>query len=319
MNILYSVWRCLFVFFSVVLFAATAIVGLIASHSVYAQPVSFEENFASHLLDDTPDAQGRVESVYDWGIDRSASLIENIRWLFYPDASGQWGRLYDLMRPIVFALFIAFLVLSGVLMLKDANDGAKMKDILLNMMFMILGAVIFFSATRILGVALNLDGSIGSEGLVSNVENNLLFQVLAFLKAAAFFAAIVMIVRYGYQVVSAMDSQDKFKSARQWVLNVLLALIFIKIIDYVYFVAQTPDLQSQATEIIVDISRVLLWILGALFVIYILYAGFSLLFGAGKTESFDRLKNIASAIALGSLVLFLFLLVMYQVVQEFAA
>lgn len=40
-------------------------------------------------------------------------------------------------------------------------------------------------------------------------------------------------------------------------MNVLLALILIKVIDYVFFIAQTPEFGARASDFIVDIARVL--------------------------------------------------------------
>lgn len=86
-------------------------------------------------------------------------------------------------------------------------------------------------------------------------ENNVLLMVLSVLKAMAFFLAIVFIVFHGYQMISAFDSEEKVKAARTGIVNVLLALIFIKIIDYVYFIAQEPSFVKDAVSLIVQISK----------------------------------------------------------------
>ena len=100
-------------------------------------------------------------------------------------------------------------------------------------------------------------------------------------------------------------------------LNIMLALIFIKVIDFVYFIAQEQDFQDRATEFLIVVARVLAWILGAAFTIFVIIAGFRMIFGGGKSESLNGLKNIITGIFLGSLVIFMFLLIIYQVIQEF--
>ena len=52
----------------------------------------------------------------------------------------------------------------------------------------------------------------------------------------------------------------------------MIALVFIKVIDYVFYIAQTPSFGSQAADMIVNVAIVLGWVLGALFVIALLYA-----------------------------------------------
>lgn len=50
----------------------------------YAAAPSFNDNFANYLTDKTPDKYGRVETIFDLGIDRNLSLMDNVKRLFYP-------------------------------------------------------------------------------------------------------------------------------------------------------------------------------------------------------------------------------------------
>jgi len=141
--------------------------------------------------------------------------------------------------------------------------------------------------------------------------------VLAFLKAFAFFAAVTMMIYYWYHIVSALDAEEKFKKWRQGVVNILIALVLIKVIDFLYFIAQEQDFQSRATDFIITTAKVFLWLLGAAFTIMMIVAGFQLIVGAWKAESMKKLKSVATAIVLWSIILFMFLLIIYQIVQEF--
>lgn len=60
---------------------------LIGGGVSYAAAPSFQDNFADYLTDDTPDKYGRVETVFDLGIDRNISLMDNIKRLFYPSTA----------------------------------------------------------------------------------------------------------------------------------------------------------------------------------------------------------------------------------------
>jgi len=46
-------------------------------------------------------------------------------------------------------------------------------------------------------------------------------------------------------MMGAMDKEDKVKAAKTGILNVIIALVFIKIVDLIYFIAQEPDFTSQ--------------------------------------------------------------------------
>jgi len=51
-------------------------------------------------------------------------------------------------------------------------------------------------------------------------------------------------------------------------------LVLIKVIDYVFYIAQTPAFGTAAANMIVNVSIVLGWVLGALFVLALFYAGY---------------------------------------------
>jgi len=76
-------------------------------------------------------------------------------------------------------------------------------------------------------------------------------------KAAAFFIAIVLMVVYGFKIMAAMDKEDKLASAKRGITTVLITLVFIKIIDYVFFIAATPEFGERAGDLIIEIATVL--------------------------------------------------------------
>jgi uncharacterized membrane protein len=115
----------------------------------------------------------------------------------------------------------------------------------------------------------------------------------------------------------AMDNEDKIKAGRQWILNIIISLLIIKVIDYIYYIAQTPDFKSRATELIVEISKVLWYVLWWFFTIALIYYGFRLMFSNGDDEGIKKVRSVIMAVFLWSLVLFIFFLIIYQITQEF--
>ena len=114
----------------------------------------------------------------------------------------------------------------------------------------------------------------------------------------------------------AMDQEDKFKAWTQGIFNIIIPLIIIKIIDYIYYIAQSPDLKSKATILIIEVSKALGYILWWFFTLMIIYYGFRLMFG-GSDDHLKKVKNIIVWVFLGSLVIFIFFLIIYQIAQEF--
>jgi hypothetical protein len=70
--------------------------------------------------------------------------------------------------------------------------------------------------------------------------------VLSLLKALAFFLAIILLVYTGIKMMQAFDTQEKIDAAKRGIINIIIALIFIKVIDYLFLIAQQPEFFNEA-------------------------------------------------------------------------
>lgn len=289
----------------------------IAMNTTFAVVPSFENNFSAYLLGEKVE---KWESVWNLteklGIKKELSPKENIKRIFYPDSTGQGGTLRDIIKNLGLVVLVVMIVIQGIQYVMHADEPWSAEKFHSNFIYIFLGSVIFFWATWILGIGLNLWGDGGSSGLLTRLDQGLMFQIFSGLRALAFFAAIILLIFTGWKIMTAMDKKDKYSAATRWILNIVVSLILIKLIDYIYFIAQTPDLKSKATELIVEVSKALGYILGGFFTIMIIYYGFRLMFG-GSEDHLKKVKNIIVAVFLGSLVLFVFFLIIYQITQEF--
>ena len=294
----------------------------------FAAAPSFDNNFAKYLTSETPDEYGRVETVFNFGIcmDRSKTLMENVKNLFYPGqfinnsvcSQSAGGQIRDVIRVIGFAVLFIFLVVAWINFIMNAKEPDGPKKAWMSLIYIGYGAFLLFGVTWILWSVLNIWGVQWTTQLVQNVQNNMFLQVLSFFKVLAFFFAIVMIIVYGFRVMASMDQSDKIKSVQKWIMNVLLALVFIKLIDYIFYIAQTPDFGTKASDMIVDVARILWFVLGAALVLAVFYAGFLFITSSGKEETFKKAKGLIVNVFIVSIVVFLFLLIVYQIFREFA-
>jgi hypothetical protein len=116
--------------------------------------------------------------------------------------------------------------------------------------------------------------------------------------------------------MSSFDEEEKLKAARTGILNVFLALIFIKIIDFVYLIAQVKDFKNQAIELIVQISKFLGYVGGIMFVIAIIYVGYLMLTAKGDDDNIEKAKSMIKGIFTIVLIILLFMLVVFQVFND---
>lgn len=286
---------------------------------------SFDANFADYLTDATPDKYGRVETVFSICIDRDLSLMANVRNLFYPTSiavnskcgASIWGQLWGVVRALAFIILFVFLVLTWVNFILHAKEPDGTKKAFSSLIYILYGAFLIFWVTWILGTVMNIGTVKWSAQLVDSIQNGLFLQILSFFKVLAFFAAIIMLVVAWFRMMSAMDKSDKVTIARKWAINVVIALVLIKVIDYIFYIAQTPSFGAKAADMIVNVAIVLGWILGTLFVLALFYAWYLMLASWGKEDAFKKARWIIVNIFLIALVIFFFLLIVYQVFNEF--
>ena len=305
---------------------------VISGGVLYAAAPSFDRNFADYLVDDTPDRYGRVETVFNIGIDRNLSLMDNVKMIFYPSNSSftivdkdgneiivpAWGTLWSLIRSLWFIILFVFLVVAWINLIVKAKEPEETKKAFTSLIYILFGAFLLFWVTWILWTVLDVGNIQWSTAFVDSVQNKLFFQILSFFKVLAFFAAILMLVVAGFRMMAAMDKSEKVTIARKWAINVVVSLVMIKLIDYIFYIAQTPEFSTKLSDMIVNVAITLWWILGSVFVLAIFYAWYMLIVSWGKEESFKKAKSIIVNIFVISLVVFIFLLLVYQVFKEFA-
>ena len=115
----------------------------------------------------------------------------------------------------------------------------------------------------------------------------------------------------------AMDDDSKISEAKNGLVNVIIALVLIKVIDFVFLIAQSPDFVTQAQSFIISISRVLAYVIGIGMMMAIFISGYLYITDGGTGDNVAKAKNIFMTVFFIGLTIFLFLLVIYQVIATF--
>jgi uncharacterized membrane protein YesL len=85
----------------------------------------------------------------------------------------------------------------------------------------------------------------------------LIFNFISFIKAGAFFVAILLIIYHGLQIIRAYEKEDKLTEARKAIVNILAVLVLIKVIDYIYVIAYDGGFKTKAVTFIIEVSKLL--------------------------------------------------------------
>lgn len=282
---------------------------------------SYEINFAKKITGKGSESVYTIE-----GINSEHTLRENIECLFYPSSSIiQWcgttssGYLWNLIRYFAFALIFIFIVYAAVDLLLKSDKKESFKEAANNLLYILIGATIVFLTTRLFGKVLILQNIQGTEWFASELikPSGIFFVVLSFLKSLAFILAVIMIVVTWFRVMAAGDA-EKGKTLSKGVLNIIAALVGIKVIDFVYLLASQQNFAQNAGAFIIQIMKFMGYVSGIAIVTMVIVAGYLFVVDGGSGKNFQKAKGILINILIAMVALFFLLFLIYQIFAEFA-
>lgn len=290
---------------------------------------SFEKHYAQAMVDGTEDHNGRSEKVFDIScVSKTNTFKQNVECLFFPTPTSAGngavagGYLRGIIKYVGYVLVFIYLVMSAIRLVISGKKSENLKAELNNFLYIMIGAALFFWAVWLFSQVINLSAIDQTSGLKDNLVSNtgILFFVLTFLKWAAFFFAIVMIVITGFQMMNPSSGEEGWgKKLFKNLAAVIAALVGMKVVDFLYYIASQQDFTKRAGEFIIQIAKMLGYLSGSVIVIMIIYSGYLLVVDGGKWENFKKAKNTLINIVLAVGSLFLFLFVIYQIFSEFWA
>lgn len=281
------------------------------------------------MVDGTEDHNGRSEKVFDIScVSKTNTFKQNVECLFFPTPTSAGngavagGYLRGIIKYVGYILVFVYLVMSAIRLVISGKKSENLKAELNNFLYIMIGAALFFWAVWLFSQVINLSAIDQTSGLKDNLVSNtgILFFVLTFLKWAAFFLAIVMIVITGFQMMNPSSGEEGWgKKLFKNLAAVIAALVGMKVVDFLYYIASQQDFTKRAGEFIIQIAKMLGYLSGSVIVIMIIYSGYLLIVDGGKWENFKKAKNTLINIVLAVGSLFLFLFVIYQIFSEFWA
>lgn len=251
-------------------------------------------------------------------IKQDNSLETNIKNLFFPNNStDKWWYIYNTLAIIVVWIFVFFIVRAWIMFLVNSENEAEIKKARLNLLYLIYWAVIFFGAIWFLWDTLKIGiDETTIRSITTDTQQKIIWWILIFLKSFAYFAAIIMVMYYWFNMVRANDKEDKIKAGKNWVINVLMALAAIKILDYLYFIAQLTEFKTKTELLLVAVSKVLWWIIWVIFIVVLLYAWFLLVTSKWKDDAMKNTLIIIKNVFIAWILIFLFIVIIYDLITN---
>ena len=263
--------------------------------------------------------------IQNTNVDKEQTIRQNIKTLFYP--SVDWtNTIYHIIRDITLWVMIIFIVMAWASLLLNKKPEESKKN-LMSLLYIMLWWVFIYASNRLFGDVLNFwntgdQFTTEQPGMAWVTEafiwkNSVLFVILSAIKAFAFFLAIIMIVITWFKVVAAWEG-EKWKKLVKWLINVVVALLIIKWVDFIYYLAaDSKTFVSNASDFIINAAKVFGWIYWVVIVIMVIVAWYLYITDWWTWDNFKKASNILVNILLSALVLFAFLLIAYQIFAEF--
>lgn len=254
-----------------------------------------------------------------WWVNRDASLSENIRKVFFPSWWLTWWAIWTQLQTVFVWLLIAFIVRAWVMFVMSANDDTELKKSKMNLTYIIYGTFVLFGAIWILWSVLQVWWvSTTASDVAISTQNKIIWWVLMFLKSFAYYVAIMLVVYYGYKIMQWQEKEDKIKAWRTWIINVILALVAIKVLDYLYLIAQQWSFAWKASSLLTSFWTALGWILWIVVVLALIYAWFLLATSRWEEDKFKKARTTITNVFLVIFVVFLFIVIVFDLIKNFA-
>jgi len=251
-------------------------------------------------------------------VEKDNTLKQNIMELFFPSSNGWWRIWTKLMYIFTWLVFIFFLW-AWALFVLNADDDWELKKAKSNILYLFYWSFLIFWSVWLLWNVLNIWWNwTTASWVITATQNNIIWTILIFFKSLAYYIAFILIVYYGFKMMQAQEKEDKVKTAKNWILNIILALIAIKVLDYIYYIAQTSSFVSKWSSLIVWTWKVLAWSLWVIIILSLLYAAWLLITSRWDAESMKKSKNIIRNVFLAVFVIFLFIVIIFDLVKNFS-
>lgn len=273
---------------------------------------SYKDNFKPWVVWGDSDQYNNTEIWTDHGWLELKDKIYNIF-----DPSGWSWVMWDYVRIIWVWLLVVFIVRWWFKILYNADNESERKKAQMNLLYLFYWAILLYWASFIVWSALNLESTTWLSETASDVQTNIFLLVLTFLKWWAYFVWLLMICYHAFNMMRANENEDQIKNSRKWIINVILALIFIKVIDYIFYIAQQENFKWLAWDLIIRFNSSIWYILWWMAVLVIMYAWILLATSMWDEEKWKDSKTIITKVFLIFVIVSLFLLIVNQILREF--
>ncbi len=238
------------------------------------------------------------------------------------DIYNVWFRILTIVKRFIMGLLVIFSVYIGVMMMISLGTDEEKLSAAKRQIWYMLVALVFINIPGTLYEAFNNENtttvwntiwSNWFENASSESAWNLFFdflvfsytlnnQIVMFLEVMIFLWAVFMTVIAGIQLMTSRGREEKLKEARQKILYIILALIFVSIIEAWKRLAFWWVI-SDGVNLFASLANLALFFAAPVAIFFLTLAGYYYITSNGDEEQTKKAKSIIINTVLATLIL----------------
>jgi hypothetical protein len=238
------------------------------------------------------------------------------------DVSNIWFRILTIVKRVVMGLLIIFSVYIGAMMIMSMWSDEEQLSAAKRQIWYALVALLFINIPGTIYESFYKDGTttVGSNINGSAFENassetswNLFFDffvfsyslnnsIVLFLEVMIFLSAVFMLTLTGIKIMTSRGKEDRISEAKNKIIYVILALIFVGIIEAWKQVAFSGIIED-GVNIFASLANLALFFAAPVAIFFLTLAWYYYITSNGDEERVKKAKNIIINTVLATLIL----------------
>ena len=225
------------------------------------------------------------------------------------------SRAIGLLRPVLSALAVLYLIYAGTVMILFSGSEDEMKKARYSFLFVLIGFFVINTPEKFIAwvspIGTNSSGKLVDEGAMQSWFQTYFIDGIQYSIGTV---AVIMLLRAGFKWISSQGGEDALKKQSKTIINCISALVLVMMAETYQRVMVSGD-ALLGTSVILRIMTFLLTYAVPLGVIALIIGGFYLMTSGGDQKKVDKGKTILRGTVIGFIIIFS----AYEIVYTFVS
>lgn len=217
-------------------------------------------------------------------------------------------QLLKVLQEVGIVLAVIFLIISGYMYLTARGSDDQIEKAKKATQFTVMGIVILSTASIIVTT---ITQSINPTGFDSAPIVTLADHIVGILYSVVMVITVLFLIISGFQFITARGDEEQIGKAKKSVMFSVIGLVIMNLAYLVvgaFFAPENGEIvpridANKMVEIIVQVSKVLLSVVGFIAILLLIFNGFSYITSRGEEEQMNKAKSGIVAAIIGLVII----------------